>query len=56
MGLNPVLLKHATGKLYKINLGTYFKNDEAERVKDSILTIPHINKKNIYLQPYKPKK
>jgi len=56
MGLNPVLLKHATGKLYKISLGTYFNKDQAEKVKDSILNIPHINKKNIYLQPYKPKK
>ncbi len=56
LGLKPVILKHAKGKLYKINLGTYFNKDQAEKVKDSILNIPKIIKSNIYLQPYQPKK
>jgi CCDC81-like prokaryotic HU domain 1 len=56
LGLKPVILKHAKGKLYKINLGTYFNKDQAEKVKDSILSIPKIIKSNIYLQPYQPKK
>ncbi|MDB5141790.1 MAG: hypothetical protein JWQ66_503 [Mucilaginibacter sp.] len=56
LGLNPRILKHAKGNYYKITLGTYFNKDEAQKVEDSILTATKIDKKDIYLQPYLPKK
>jgi cell division protein FtsN len=56
LGLHPRLLKHAAGNYYKITLGTYFNKDEAQKVEDSILNSTKINKTNIYLQPYLPKK
>ncbi len=56
LGLHPRLLKHAAGNFYKITLGTYFSKDEAQKVEDSILNSTKINKTNIYLQPYLPKK
>jgi septal ring-binding cell division protein DamX len=56
LGLHPRLLKHAAGNFYKITLGTYFTKDEAQKVEDSILNSTRINKNNIYLQPYLPKK
>jgi cell division protein FtsN len=56
LGLHPRILKHATGNRYKITLGTYFDKDRAQKVEDSILSATKINKTDIYLQPYKPKK
>ncbi|MDB5136253.1 MAG: hypothetical protein JWP37_2856 [Mucilaginibacter sp.] len=56
LALQPRILKHATGNRYKITLGTYFDKDRAQKVEDSILSVTKINKRDIYLQPYKPKK
>ena len=56
LGLKPRLLKHATGNYYKITLGTYFEKESAQKAVDSIMNIPGINKKFIYIQPYIPKK
>ncbi|HEY4197194.1 MAG TPA: hypothetical protein VGM63_16745 [Mucilaginibacter sp.] len=56
LGLHPRLLKHASGNFYKITLGTYFTKDEAQKAEDSITNSTKINKNNIYLQPYLPKK
>ncbi len=56
MGLRPRVLKHAPGKLYKITLGTFFTEGQAENAKDSILKATGIKEKDIYLQRYIPKK
>jgi len=56
MGLNPRILEHATGKLYKITLGTFFTESRGIDVRDSILKATGINAKDIYLQRYIPKK
>ncbi len=55
-GLQPRILKHTPGNSYKITLGTYFNKDKAQKAEDSILTATKINKANIYLQQYTPKK
>jgi hypothetical protein len=56
LGLQPRILKHVAGNSYKITLGTFFTKDVAQKAVDSILTATKINKANIYLQQYTPKK
>ncbi|MDB5025491.1 MAG: hypothetical protein JWP78_3246 [Mucilaginibacter sp.] len=56
LGLQPRILKHTPGNSYKITLGTYFNKDKAQKAQDSILSATKINKANIYLQQYTPKK
>jgi septal ring-binding cell division protein DamX len=56
LGLQPRLLKHAAGNYYKVTLGTYFSNEDAQRAVDSIVSATKIDKTNIYLQPILPKK
>ncbi len=54
LGLQPRLLTHTTGTLHKITLGTYFNQDDAIRVEDSIKKIPGINSHDISIIPYNP--
>ena len=56
LGLQPRILKPVAGDSYKLTLGTYFNKDAAQKAVDSILTATKINKANIYLQQYTPKK
>ena len=56
LGLKPRILQHATGKLYKITLGTYFSFDEASRAQDSIVKVIKINKTSTSIQPINPRK
>lgn len=56
LGLKAKLLKHAAGRRYKITLGTYFSQDEAVKVQDSILKVTKISKESLYIQPINPQK
>jgi cell division protein FtsN len=57
LGLHPRILKHVKGNSYKITLGTYFNNEQAQKAEDSISVATKLRKgPDIYLQPIKPKK
>lgn len=54
LGLHPRVLTHSTGTKHKITLGTYFSEDEAKKVADSIKSNPTTKKIDISVQPYNP--
>jgi len=54
LGLKPLLLTHAHGKLNKITLGTYFDQSTADKVADSIITAKKFARRDIYVQQYNP--
>ena len=54
LGLHPRILTHSTGTLHKITLGTYFSEDDAKKVTDSIKSIPALKRIDISVQPYNP--
>jgi hypothetical protein len=54
LGLHPRVLTHSIGTLHKITLGTYFSEDEAKKVADSIKNNPATKKIDISVQPYNP--
>lgn len=56
IGLRPRILKHTQGNSYKITLGTYFDKGVAQKAKDSMLNATKMNKGDIFLQTYKPKR
>jgi hypothetical protein len=55
-GLQPRIIQHTSARLHIITLGTYFDHQLAQKAYDSILSATKINKEDIYLQTYKPKK
>jgi hypothetical protein len=56
LGLQPSILTHSTGKLYHINLHTFFDRNDAIRFEDSIKKIKTIDTNAIKLIPYIPPK
>jgi len=55
LGIDARILKHSTGTLFKLTLGTYFTRTEAVDARQAILNTKKISADKISVQPYYPK-
>lgn len=56
LGLHPKIAKQTDNQKHLILLATLFNYNDAKRTRDSIKNIKGVNKNNIFIQTYNPKK